>query len=82
MQASLARLVLTVPTFGVTKMKVEIDTEQEIPYGMAQVLVRTRVQDRRDVKKAADTLGMSQSQFIRNTVVNAARQIIAQQEIV
>lgn len=56
---------------------VTINLSRRIKFGQSQLLARTRVQDLRDIKKAAVILNMSQSEFMRTVLVNAARTILA-----
>lgn len=58
--------------------RVEIQLDQDIPHGQSTLLMRLRVQDRRDIKNAAEALGMTQSQFMRNLGVQAARKVLAE----
>lgn len=58
--------------------KVELNLDENIPFGQSTMLMRMRVQDRRDVTNAATKLGMTQSQFARNMLVQAARKVLAE----
>lgn len=58
--------------------RVEIQLDQDIPHGQSTLLMRLRVQDRRDIRNAAAALGMTQSQFMRNLGVQAARKVLAE----
>lgn len=58
--------------------KVEVNLTEMIPYGMATILFRARAQDRRDVTSAAVALGLTQSQFMRTVLIQAARKVLAE----
>ncbi len=62
------------------EVKVTLDLGEHVKHGVSQLLARVRVEDRRDIAKAASVLGLTQSQFIRNVLVQAARSIIAEHE--
>lgn len=51
---------------------------EDVPHGSTTILFRARVQDRRDITEAAKRLGITQSQFMRNTAIQAARQVLAE----
>lgn len=51
----------------------------EVPRaGSTMMIARMREADSRDVNRAAKRLGMKQSEFLRTTLINAARKINAE----
>lgn len=58
--------------------KVEVNLFENVKHGEATMLTRIKIQDRRDISKAALVLGISQSQFLRNVCVQAARKVLAE----
>jgi uncharacterized protein (DUF1778 family) len=59
---------------------VKVDLDKFIIHGSDGLLVRIRVQDKRDIARAAKALKMSQAQFVRTVVVQAARIVVAESE--
>jgi len=60
--------------------RVSLKLDEHVSYGDSQILARIRLDDKRDVIKAAMLLGLTQSQFVRNVLVQAARVVIAEKE--
>lgn len=58
--------------------QVTVALREHVRWGGCQLLARVRLEDRQDVTIAAALLGLTQSQFMRNVLVQAARQIIAE----
>jgi uncharacterized protein (DUF1778 family) len=57
---------------------VQVRLSEHAHTGDAQLLIRVRLEDRRDIRAAARMLGLSQSQFVRNVIIQAARTVIAE----
>jgi uncharacterized protein (DUF1778 family) len=60
--------------------RVQLRLDEHVTHGSSQILVRIRHDDKSDIIKAAALLGLSQSQFIRNVLVQTARVVIAEKE--
>jgi uncharacterized protein (DUF1778 family) len=61
-----------------TVSQVTIDLEEMPTAGPVQTIVRTRQEDKLDIKKAAAKVGMLESDFMRTVLVNAARKVNAE----
>jgi uncharacterized protein (DUF1778 family) len=59
---------------------VSIRLSEHVRYGATQILARLRVEDKRDITQAARLLGLTQSQFVRNVLVQTARAVIAERK--
>jgi len=59
---------------------VKVDLDNAIVHGSDGLLVRIKVQDKRDIARAAKALKMTQAQFVRTVVVQAARIVVAEVE--
>jgi uncharacterized protein (DUF1778 family) len=57
---------------------IQLRLDQYARVGEAQLIVRVRLDDKKDIIRAAELLGVSQAQFTRNILVQAARMIIAE----
>jgi uncharacterized protein (DUF1778 family) len=57
---------------------IQLRLGEYVRVGEAQLIVRVRLDDKRDIIRAAELLGVSQAQFMRNILVQAARMIIAE----
>jgi uncharacterized protein (DUF1778 family) len=58
--------------------KVQLQLGEYVSHGESQLIVRVRLDDKRDIVTAANVLGLTQAQFVRNVLVQAARAIIAE----
>lgn len=57
---------------------VQLRLGESVGKGVCQIVVRVRLDDRRDITEAARLLKISQAQFTRNVVVQAARAVLAE----
>ena len=57
---------------------VQIRLDEFVIRGVCQMVIRVRLEDRRDITTAANLLNLTQAQFVRNVLVQAARAIIAE----
>lgn len=48
--------------------------------GSVQTIIRTKVDDKKDVNRAANALNMTQSDFVRLAVLGVARKVLAEVE--
>jgi len=60
---------------------VKIDLKEVPAAGGVQVIMRCRPHDKNTVDKAAKLLDMTQAEFMRVTAVQAARKVIAAEEV-
>jgi uncharacterized protein (DUF1778 family) len=57
---------------------VQLRLGEYVSRGVCQVIIRVRLEDRRDITTAAQLLGLTQAQFMRNVLVQTARAVIAE----
>jgi uncharacterized protein (DUF1778 family) len=57
---------------------VQLRLGTSITRGVCQMIIRVRLEDRRDITRAARLLGLTQAQFTRNVLVQTARTVIAE----
>jgi len=57
---------------------IQLRLDKYVRVGEAQLIVRVRLDDKRDIIAASRLLGVSQAQFMRNILVEAARTIVAE----
>ncbi len=60
--------------------KLTLSLDEHVRHGETQLLLRARLEDKRDIAKAAAILGLTQSQFMRNVLIQTARMVIAEYE--
>lgn len=57
---------------------IQLRLGESVIKGVCQIVVRIRLDDRRDVTEAAKLLKITKAQFTRNVVVQAARAVLAE----